>query len=141
MAIESIRWCETHDLPYSTIRTGDDRMVCWWIWWAEAMDRWSKLKDQSFPDLLEREVTTQTTCRSVNRVVMPTDRPLYEKCDHSEFTHNGRLRRLNFASGKHHVTFDETPDHSCHECRDWPHTKTEGWYCDGWVRVWPKVES
>ena len=35
----TIRWCRTHDLPYSKVRTGNDRMVCWWIWWTEAMDR------------------------------------------------------------------------------------------------------
>ena len=33
------RWCDEHNLPYSAIRTGDDRMVCWFVWWTEAMDR------------------------------------------------------------------------------------------------------
>ncbi len=76
MTVESIRWCETHNLPYSTVRTDDDRMVCWWIWWTEAMDRWSKLKDEA-ANLSSRKSSPQTACRPVDRVVMPTHRPLY----------------------------------------------------------------
>lgn len=29
-------WCDEHDLPMRTIRTGDDRIVCWYTWWIEA---------------------------------------------------------------------------------------------------------
>ncbi len=32
-------WCNTHDLPLNRVRTGDDRIVCWFVWWIEAMDR------------------------------------------------------------------------------------------------------
>ncbi len=32
-------WCNAHDLPLNRVRTGDDRIVCWFAWWIEAMDR------------------------------------------------------------------------------------------------------
>lgn len=30
-------WCDEHDLPMRSIRTADDRIVCWYIWWLEAV--------------------------------------------------------------------------------------------------------
>ncbi len=32
-------WCDEHNQPMRTIRTGDDRIVCWFVWWTEAMSR------------------------------------------------------------------------------------------------------
>ncbi len=39
------QWCNEHDLPMRTIRTGDDRIVCWFIWWVEAMDQLYPMDD------------------------------------------------------------------------------------------------
>ena len=36
---EMTQWCNEHDLPMRTVRTADDRIVCWFIWWMDAMDR------------------------------------------------------------------------------------------------------
>ena len=32
------QWCESHEIPYRRVRTSDDRMVCWYSWWREAID-------------------------------------------------------------------------------------------------------
>ncbi len=34
---EPTDWCDEHDLPMRGIRTADDRIVCWYIWWLEAI--------------------------------------------------------------------------------------------------------
>ena len=34
-------WCDEHDLPMRAIRTADDRIVCWYIWWLEAIGGWA----------------------------------------------------------------------------------------------------
>ena len=41
-------WCNEHDIPLRRVRTGDDRIVCWFIWWIEAMDRAVPIEDR-FP--------------------------------------------------------------------------------------------
>ena len=32
------QWCEYHEVPYRRVLTNDDRMVCWFSWWVEAMN-------------------------------------------------------------------------------------------------------
>lgn len=44
-AIELTQWCDEHDLPMRTIRTGDDRIVCWFIWWVDCMERCYPIED------------------------------------------------------------------------------------------------
>ena len=32
---EMTQWCNEHDLPMRAVRTVDDRIVCWFVWWVE----------------------------------------------------------------------------------------------------------
>ncbi len=48
-----VEWCSTHDLPFRTIRTGEDRIVCWFVWWIEAMDRSLNIEDRYDTNHLE----------------------------------------------------------------------------------------
>lgn len=32
-------WCDEHDLPMRNMRTPDDRIVCWFLWWLDAMEQ------------------------------------------------------------------------------------------------------
>ena len=47
--LEMTRWCNEHDLPLRTVRTGNDRIVCWFVWWVDAMDRSLPLEDVMDP--------------------------------------------------------------------------------------------
>ena len=31
--------CDSHDVAIRNIRTGDDRIVCWFIWWSEMAEK------------------------------------------------------------------------------------------------------
>ncbi len=62
------QWCNEHDLPMRAVRTADDRIVCWFVWWMDAMDR-RALDENGDPILLcdpsYRVVLTQGFVREV----------------------------------------------------------------------------
>ena len=70
--LEMTQWCNEHDLPMRTIRTADDRIVCWFIWWREAMEQSIPIEDR-FPydppqpcDLSYRVVLAQGFIKEAN---------------------------------------------------------------------------
>ena len=58
-------WCEQHDLPFRTIRTANDRVVCWYIWWYEILERDPEGYIATHPDM-----TNPLPCRHGERLVV-----------------------------------------------------------------------
>ncbi len=57
---EAVPWCDQHNGPLRNVRGADDRIVCWQVWWARAMDR-------SLPKHLRVE---SQRCRPGTRIVV-----------------------------------------------------------------------
>ena len=67
--LEMTQWCNEHDLPMRTIRTADDRIVCWFVWWVDAMDQSLPLED-ALADALDPTVPRIKPCIPSFRVVL-----------------------------------------------------------------------